>query len=140
MKKVGCVLLIVFGVIVRLLVIYVIFAVFIIFGFSDWGLDEQHDWFTQTNAEQTMQINVKKTDAFTFGSQKIFVYVNDDLLIETEIYNDGGALYDHNYLLTWYKGDALLSFFGTEQATETYRIHLDNGEASYKVLRDKRDR
>jgi hypothetical protein len=113
---------------------------FIAFAMYNMSLDDQYDWFTATNADQSIKIDVKHNEPPPLGQHDVFVYVNDELLIETDIGNDSRILRENNYRLTWTPDGAVLSFDGKEQQEESFHIFIDQGKISYRLIKDKHDR
>lgn len=102
--------------------------------------NEKITWFRQTNPDQSMIVEGKYEDPPPLGPHKVFVYINGELIITTEIGNDGKQIDDANYQLVWLDDGAILSFFGEEQLEEAFQINVINGDISYSLIKDKYQR
>ncbi len=102
------------------------------------GLEPHVVWFTEESPSGSFTLRVDKdqSPAWPFGSQGIYIYVEDELLVETALSNDGKQASDANYTLSWEGDVATLCLKGEEQGDRYYEITYQNGEASYESYSD----
>jgi len=95
-------------------------------------------WFIKENPENGLIVKVEYASPFFRGKHRIYIYVNNILLSEIGLHNNGRALSNTNYSFEWRDEGGLIHFYGQHQHELQYLITLNEKEIAIELVRVRR--